>query len=358
MNHIIGVITVIICLLSVIGIHEYGHALAARFFDIQIQRISLGFGKTLFSLALKSGCKLDINLWLVGGRVHLLNSRIDNVSPQHYSLCFDKKPIWIRTIVLLSGSLANLLAAILALLFMLMLGFKQLPPIIGTITTPSHAATAGLLPGERITQVAGHDTYFWRDVGMQFIMHVGQKHVPITVCASKNHCRETILDLHIWENKHNDLSIFSAIGITPDTSPQHIEIIPGLPFWKALSSAGSQLMGLVFFFMIMIKQIFTANIPFAALLGPFKLFETIIDSFFQGLAIFLYFMANFNLAMALINVLPIPGLDGGAIIYGLIEKARGKPMSIALEILIYRLFFILFSLVLFQLIMNDLRYYV
>jgi regulator of sigma E protease len=61
--------------------------------------------------------------------------------------------------------------------------------------------------------------------------------------------------------------------------------------------------------------------------------------------------------VAFINVLPIPGLDGGAIVYGLIEKIRGQPISVALEILIYRLMWVLVFLILIQLLKNDVTYF-
>lgn len=357
MHIIIAIVAILICLLCVLGIHECGHALAAKLFGVKIKRISLGFGKPILSWARRSGSTLDICLWPLGGCVHLLNSRVEPVSPNDYPFCFDKKPIWVRTSILLSGAIANILVAGLALLFMLMLGYKQVPPIIASVTTPSPAATAGLRSGDLLTQVAGHDTFFWRDVSMQFIMHIGQNNVPITACSPSGTCRKTTLDLRLWHDQHKNFEIFSAIGITPDTAIQQIKVIEGLPFWQALVSAWSQLTGLVCFFIIMIKQLLSGNLPFATLIGPFKLFEAIIDSFSQGLAIFLYFIANFSLAMALINLLPIPSLDGGSILYGFIEKIRGKPISVALEVLIYRLLFIVFALVFFQLVMNDLRRY-
>ncbi|MDP3705613.1 MAG: site-2 protease family protein [Legionellaceae bacterium] len=357
MHIIISIVTILICLLCVLGIHEGGHALAAKLLGVKINRVSLGFGKPIVSWTRRSGYTLDICLWPLGGCVHLLNSRVAPVSPKDYPFCFDKKPIWVRTIILLSGSVANSLVAGLALLFMFMLGFQQLPPVIASVSSPSNAATAGLHPGDQLTQVAGHDTLFWRDVSMQFIRHIGQANVPVTACSSNTNCRTTTLDLRLWRDKNKNFEVFSAIGIKPDTTPQRIQSIQGLPFWPALSAAWSKLLSLVCFFVIMIKQLLTGNLPFAALIGPFKLFSAIIDSFSQGLAIFLYFIANFSLAMALINILPIPSLDGGSILYGFIEKIRGKPISIALEILIYRLLFIVFTLVFFQLIMNDLRHY-
>jgi len=357
MHIVISLFAIIICFLCVVGIHEWGHALAATYFGVKIKRITLGFGKPLRSWPQRAGYTLDVCLWPLGGCVHLFNTRVAPVAPHDYPYCFDKKSIGVRTIILLSGAIANIITAGGALLLMLMIGYKQLPPIVASVTVLSHAAAAGLKAGDRITHVANHATPFWRDVSMQLIMHLGEQNVAIAVCSSQNDCRTTTLDLKLWHKQEESFELFSAIGITPDISDQHVIHVRGLSFFKACIAACSQLLGLVCFFIVMIKQILTSQIPFAALIGPFKLFQAIIDSFSQGLAIFLYFIANFSLAMALINLLPIPGLDGGSILYGLIEKIRGKPLSIALEVLIHQLLFIVFALVMFQLVMNDLHHY-
>lgn len=354
---LVATVVVIICLSFVIGIHEAGHALIARYFHIPIQRISIGFGKTLFRWHTRSGCQIDFNILLVGGRVHLLNSRVTSVADHQLSACLDQKPIWVRTLVLFSGSLANFLVAIIALWCMMMMGFKQYVPVIEHVTPMSHAAIAGLKPNDRIVKISGQNTFFWRDVMMQFIIHTGEKVTPIVVCTPEQVCRSTTLNLNLWTQKNRYGSFFEAIGITPKITAAEILHMKGLSFMQALYSAWSQCWQIMWFFCIMIKKILTAHIPFAALLGPFRLFQTIIDTFFQGFAIFLYFLANFNIAMALVNLLPLPSLDGGSIIYCWFEKIRGKPISVALELLLYRLFLIVLVLVFIQLILNDLHSY-
>ena len=74
----------------------------------------------------------------------------------------------------------------------------------------------------------------------------------------------------------------------------------------------------------------------------------------QGVVVFIFFIASFSLAVAVVNLFPVPGLDGGSILYSIIEKIRGKPMSVALEVLIYQLMFIAFCLLLVHLVTNDL----
>lgn len=72
---------------------------------------------------------------------------------------------------------------------------------------------------------------------------------------------------------------------------------------------------------------------------------------------FLYFIASLSLTVGFVNLLPVPGLDGGSMVYVLLEKIRGKPISIAMEVLLHRLALILFMLIFVQLILNDLARY-
>lgn len=357
MQTLISICAVIICLICVIGIHELGHGIAAKIFKVKIQKISLGFGTPIFSWKAKAGYTVELCPLLLGGRVHLYNNRVQKVADNEQIYCFDKQPIWMRIIILLSGSFANLILAFLALVFMLMLGSNQLKPVISEIIPNSNAAIAGLEANSKIISIANHKTPYFRDVAMQLIMHFGQKNVEITMCNPNNSCKQTKINLNIRNKNSKDFSMFSAIGFKPQKIDENNIYVKGVNLSKAIKNSFEQLIGLTSFFIIMIKQILTGHIPFATLIGPFQFFEAIINSFAQGLATFLYFITNFSLAMAIANILPIPTLDGGSIIYCIIEKIRGKPMSVALEILIYRLIFIAFAMFIVQLIVNDLKYY-
>lgn len=107
--------------------------------------------------------------------------------------------------------------------------------------------------------------------------------------------------------------------------------------------------------MMILKQLFTGAIPFSVLLGPIGIFAASVASLMQGIAVFLFFIATLSLAVAVINLLPIPGLDGGSIVYAIVEKIRGKPVSVPMELLLHRLVFIIFCVLLVHLLMNDLQ---
>lgn len=341
----------------VVGIHEAGHALSARFFKVNIRRISIGFGKALLSWKDQTKREWVWGLWPLGGYAQLLNSRIETLPSSDFRHCFDKKPIWQRCIILISGSLANFITAFLALFLLYLLGYQQHTPLIKDLRPQTIAAEAGLQANDRFLAIDNQPTNSWQEVGMSLIMALGKSKVPIQVSNQEGRVRTINLDLSKWHYQNKERSLFLSLGLNIADAKSSKVTVPGQSFFFALSSALAKLLFLLKFFFIMIKQLVNQHLPFAILLGPFGMIETTIVSFSQGLTVFLYFIASFSLAVGLVNLFPFPGLDGGSIAYALIEKFRGKPISLALEILLHRLAFILFFILLFQLVLNDIQRY-
>ena len=352
-----SLLAIVLSLLIVVGLHEAGHAYAARIFNVNVTRISIGFGKPLFRWQGKNGCEWVWSLWPLGGYVRLLNTRIQPVSKKEITRCFDKKSVGARCLILLAGPAVNVLTAWLALLFLLMLGYSQREPVIDTVIPSSIAAKAGLVAGDKIVSLAGLQMPSWRAVGMQLIMTIDQDDIDVVVENTKGKQRHLSLDLKQWLTQSKPQSLLKAMGINPNLTVQSLQQVQGIPFFQAFKQAFSQLMEMGFFFLVMLKQLIKGVIPFSFILGPFGIFTVMIDSFLQGLSVFLYFIANLSLSVALINLFPIPGLDGGSIVYAWIEKIRGKAISVGIEVLVHRLVCIAFCLLLVQLMLNDAQRY-
>lgn len=352
---IVSLLAIVLSLLLVIGLHEAGHALAAYLFKVKIQKVSIGFGQALLKWQGKSGCQWVWSMWPIGGYVLLLNTRITTVSPVDYSVAFDKKPIWIRCVIFLSGAMANLIVAYLALTLMLMIGYNQRLPVIAKVVKPSLAAAAGLTSGDKILRLNGQNTASWPEANMQLLTGLGNKSVDIVVENTTGNVRHTTLDLTKWHYHGGKNALLLGIGITPELSEKYREHIPALSLLTAGCHAFTQLTQIIWFYCIMLKQLITGVLPFAILIGPLGTFSLMVHSFLQGLARFLYFITCLSIVVGIVNLLPIPSLDGGSILYALIEKIRGKPISVAMEILIQRLVMIILGVFLVQLLLNDVQ---
>lgn len=350
---IVSLLAIVLGLVLVVGIHEAGHAIAAYIFRVRIQRVSIGFGRPLLRIQTKHKCEWVWSLWPLGGYVLLLNSRITPVSSKEASYCFDKKPVLVRIIILVCGALANVMVAWLAFTFIFMLGYQQVPPVIASVTSPSVASVAGLQAGDRLIRVGGRDASSWHEVSMQLLIQLGDSKTPIEVRDKTGAHRFVIADLSHWNTKQKGL--LSQWGITPALSKNYQQHIPGLTIVSAMQKAGQKTMYFAYFLLQIVKKILLGKIPLSALTGPLSLFTDMIHAFSQGIITFLLLVANLSLAVALINLFPIPGLDGGSIVYAFVEKIRGKAIPVHWEILLHRLATIIFAVIFVQLILNDLR---
>lgn len=351
-----AVIAFILTLLLVVGLHEAGHALAARFFGVTIETISIGFGKALLRKRDKNGVEWVWALWPFGGYVRLKDSRSQSVDPSEYRSCFDKQPVFARCMILLAGVATNFLVAWIAFVFFFLLGYQQMQPVIKA-TVPDRLLTqADIRSGDRFISVAGKSTSSWQEVAMALIPQFGEKKVEIVVVSANKKSRHLLVDLSPHFSARG-CSLFVCLGLVPDTSSDLVQTVKGRPLMAAVSKASEQLVTLTLFFLLLLKQLVTGAVPFALLLGPLGFFSLSISSFTQGLLVFISFIANLSLTVGLVNLLPVPGLDGASVLYALIEKTRGKAMSAEFELLLYRLAMILFYMMLIQLALNDILRY-
>lgn len=350
-------LAIVLSLILVVGLHEAGHAVTAYWCGVKIKRISIGFGKPLIKWKGKTDIEWVWALWPLGGYVQLLNSRIEPVPEQLNHHSFDKKKFWQKFIILAAGALVNILVAWLAFLCIHLAGYQQTKPEIAEVTPSSIAATAGFQANDRILSIQGENTPSWKEVGMQLILALGHSNVEVMVQQDNGPKRSLLLNMKLWEFKGGKNALLGGLGILPNVTDSAKEQVPPSSFLQACTQAWSQMISTFLFFILVLKQMFTGAVPFAVLVGPLGIFVAMADSLHQGMVVFLYFIATLSITVALINLLPIPGLDGGSILYAVVEKVRKKPVSIAMEILLHRLITIVFILLLVQLLLNDLKRY-
>ncbi|PWY54251.1 peptidase [Legionella qingyii] len=351
---LLAIIAIILTLILVVGIHEGGHALVARIFSVRIKKISIGFGKPLLRWQSRSGCEWVWAFFPLGGYVQLENTRISPVHPKQHAVCFDKKPIWQRILILLAGAAANLITAWFAFVLVYSIGLTYTLPEIKEVLPNSTAAQSGMLAGDKFKSIDGSATPTWSDVGMRLVILWGKNNIPVTLIRADGKESKTMLDLSHQQFRGVKTSLLTQLGIKPDLSAPK-NTLRASSLMDAIHKTNEYMGNMVYFFLMILKQLLTGVIPFSVLLGPLGIFAASVASFTQGVAVFLFFIATLSLAVAVINLVPIPGLDGGSILYALIEKVRGKAVSVPMELLLHRLVFIIFCVLLVHLLMNDLQ---
>jgi regulator of sigma E protease len=159
-------------------VHELGHFLVAKLFDVKVLKFSLGFGPAIgvgrWRLAFRRGETEYVVAWLpLGGFVKMLGENpegeeegaaVEPIDPADLPRAFNHKPVWQRLLILFAGPGMNFLLPVVIFVGVLAVGMPRPEPVIGTVESGSPAAKAGFAPGDRVLAVAGTPVHWWDDV--------------------------------------------------------------------------------------------------------------------------------------------------------------------------------------------------
>jgi regulator of sigma E protease len=446
-NFIIAIFLFIFVIAIVIGVHELGHFLVARWLGVKVLRFSLGFGKSLFSLKDSRGTEYVIAAIPVGGYVKLLDTREDTVAASERHLAFDCQSISKRALILAAGVFCNLLFALIIYWAVFMIGTTIVIPMIGKVVPNSIAATAGLKANQEIVSIDQEKTPTWEAVMLATFFRIGDKgemqittkkvaeqklnyhklnlanwqidelkpnplqslgiipypvNVPIIVDKPikatspdvKKHLREgdhilavdNVAMQNWWQffkyihehpeqklnfvvERHGDkisipinigykrnllLQKKGHIGITSAFKiPQKFQRKISYGFFAAFNQALVTVKNYTLLNFIVLGKLIIGKVSILSLAGPLTIFTSASLAFQLGLVAFLSFLAFISLSIGVINILPIPGLDGGQLCFLMVELFRRKPIPLSVQVLAYRLGLIIVVLIMFQAVFND-----
>jgi regulator of sigma E protease len=185
--------------------------------------------------------------------------------------------------------------------------------------------------------------------------------LAVTVKTTTGKIQQHQLDLSNWKVSPYRPEILPSLGIPSWWQTQKnihglsdLLLEPHYNLLTAIAAAATQidLMSMLNFYVL--YKLFTGTLPLTILAGPVALYKTAEIAYQNGFVAFLEILGALSISLGLINLLPIPGLDGSHVIYLLIEKVRKKPFSPAFEALLFRLGFIIIAILLIQVITNDL----
>jgi regulator of sigma E protease len=209
----------------IIFVHEGGHYLMAKAFDVRVLTFSLGFGRKIFGFT-RGETEYKVCWVPLGGYVRL-GGETPEESTADDPRDFQNKPRWQRILVYLAGPVMNVLLAILLIAIVLMVGFglpflHEIPPVVGTIEPGSPAASAGLLPGDEITGIAGKPVESWETVAMTLLESPG-KPVAIAYERGGEARQATVVPRTVPKYEVGDA------GMYPKVLPSISALVKGMP---------------------------------------------------------------------------------------------------------------------------------
>ncbi len=320
-----SVIAIILVLGALIFFHELGHFLVARLLGIGVSTFSLGFGPKLFSF-MSGKTEYRLSAVPLGGYVSLVGESEgkeiqDEFTPDEY---FSRRPPWQRIMVVAAGPVFNFVLAwfIYWGLFWAN-GQMELIAEIGQVADDSPAYEAGLMPGDRVVEVNGREITYWDDMVLIIQQSNGQ---PLDFKVLRN---SNVLGFVVIPEMATRQNIFGEEIVTPQVgviaSGETVSIELGM--FSAAAEGAAQTWMLMKLTVQGIIKLIERIIPLDNIGGPIMIAQLVSEQTQEGLINLLALTALISINLGLINLLPIPVLDGGHIVFYTVEMITGKPLN-------------------------------
>lgn len=324
LSYVIPVVAVVLVLGGLIFFHELGHFVANRLMGIGVVTFSLGMGPRLWGF--KSG-KTDYRLsWFpIGGYVAAVGEYSDEVEDLGFTPeeAVSNRPAWQRLILAFAGPFANLLLAWLIYWGITFATGLAVPlPVVGGVMADSAAQEAGLQPGDTIVSIAGRPVDTWAQVP-QYVGESDGK--PLSVEVRRDDQTRTVL---LTPRRMARTNLFGEEEIAWLIGVQAGDAVRYEPqgFWASAGLGLRQTWNIIDLTLTSLKKLVTGSVPADSVGGPILIAQMLGGQAQVGLVPLLLLAALISVNLGLLNLLPVPVLDGGMILFCLIEMIIRRPV--------------------------------
>jgi regulator of sigma E protease len=314
-------------------VHELGHYLVARWNDVRVEVFSIGFGPELFGWNDRAGTRWKVSAIPLGGYVKMFgdadpasmpSSDVHEMTAEERAVAFHHKRLPQRAAVVAAGPIANFIFAIVALAGLFAtVGQPFTPPQVGKVQAGSAAEASGILPGDTIASIDGQAIERFEDVqrivrldpgqALSLVVHRADKDVSLSVTPKLSEVTDR------FGNKHQ----YGLLGIEGQ-GVQYIRYNPVTAVMRATDETGDIVGGTL----QAVWQMIIGARSTDELGGPLRIAQMSGEVAQYGFSAILPFMAVLSINLGLINLFPIPVLDGGHLLFYFAEAVRGRPLGL------------------------------
>jgi len=322
-------LTTLLSTVIVLGIlifaHELGHFLVAKRTGVTVLRFSLGFGPKIFGIT-RGSTEYRLSMIPLGGYVKMLGEDSEEeLPPSAQAGAFSEQSVIKRLAIVLAGPLSNFVAAIIIFTFLFAFsGIHELSPEIGTVNPGSPAEQAGLQAGDTVLSINGRSISTWEDLS-ESIEKLGRNPLDIRVKRADSEIAVTVTPkINEVKNLFGEPIRRPLIGIAASETMIVRSVNPLAAGYYALVRTYD----LSKLFFLTVVKLIERIVPLNTLGGPILIAQMAGKQAQKGILDLLNFMALISVNLAVLNLLPIPVLDGGHIFFFLIEAVLGRPLSL------------------------------
>lgn len=322
MSFAIGFVVVLGVLIFV---HELGHFICAKGFGVGVEKFSLGFGSRLLYKTI-GRTEYRLSAIPLGGYVKMVGEQPDEeLSPEDIPISFTHKPVWQRMVIVAAGPVFNfLLAIVLFFGIFWAAGLMILQPVIGEVSPGSPAQRSGLLKGDRVAAIDGQAVQSWGEMSESIMASKGRTlrlmvvRGPETLILSVTPADEVMKNI-FGEDQHR-----YVIGVKSTGEAVTQPLGPG----AALRESLSRTYMICELTVLSLVKVIQGSVSPKTIGGPIMIAQMAGEQVEQGIVNLLAFIALISVNLGILNLLPIPVLDGGHLLFFSIEAVLRRPVSL------------------------------
>lgn len=347
----------------IVFVHEMGHYLVARWNGVAIQTFSLGFGPEIVGFDDKHGTRWRLSAIPLGGYVRFVGDMnaasmpdeelIAKAGPELHDKLFVNKNVWQRIAVVFAGPAANVIFTFLVLYALLMgYGRYTIPPVIGEVVAGGIAAEAGLEAGDTVVSVDGYVVRGFEDF-QRFIATAPER--PVTLVIERNGTTDTLRltpEATTVADRFGNAQRIGRIGVSRNVGQTDVTLYRPSPV-EALGMTFEEIHFIVDRTTAFLGDFFVGRGDVQQLGGPVKVAKVSGEVATLGIIALINLAALLSLNIGIFNLLPIPVLDGGHLLYYIVEAIRGKALSQRAQEIGFRVGFAIVGTLMVFTLFND-----
>lgn len=335
-------IWMILILGIIVFVHEFGHFIFAKKAGIYVYDFSLGMGPRLFKFNRKNDeTEYSIRLFPIGGYVQMAGEEIeeDKNIPEEKRM---QSKSWIqRFMTIIAGIMFNFILAIVVFFIIgLVNGASQNKPYINLVEDSINSDLVNV--GDRIIAVNGKKIIFTDVFVLDVQLNSGK---PLNLTVSSDGVKRDVVLNPIQVEKDGKVSYKYGIGLGDEVKTG---VLPALKY------AFVKFVSLMVQMFLVVVNLFTGKLGLSSMSGPVGIFNVVGESAQAGFINLVYLVGFISLNVGFMNLLPIPALDGGRILFLIIEKIKGSKVDVKVENTIHTIGFVLLMILMLVITFNDI----